>query len=88
VWAPDRADRHDEEARMTIQEPLTRQYRMLCLGCDRTWETTYEIRTLHDDAGDHELFYRHGAPAIGPAMTRCPDCGSLRVRIIPHHLPA
>ena len=70
---------------MTTQDSLTRHYRMLCLACDHTWETTYEIRTLHDDAGDHELFYRNGAPIIGPAMTRCPACGGLRVRIVPHH---
>jgi hypothetical protein len=71
---------------MTTQEPLTRRYRMLCLRCDRTWETTYEIRTLHDDAGDHQLFYRNGAPAIDPAGTRCPHCGGLRVRIVPQRL--
>ena len=51
---------------MTTQESLTRRYRMLCLRCDRAWETAYEIRTLHDDAGDHPLFYRNGAPAVGP----------------------
>jgi hypothetical protein len=72
---------------MTTQESLTRRYRMLCLRCDRAWETAYEIRTLHDDAGDHQLFYRNGAPAVGPAATRCPYCGGLRVRILPHHLP-
>jgi hypothetical protein len=73
---------------MTTQEPLTRQYWMRCQRCDHTWETTYEIRTFHDDAGDHELFYRGGAPVIGPAVARCPHCGGLRVRILPHRLPA
>jgi hypothetical protein len=73
---------------MYDQELRTRRYSMLCLRCDHAWETTYEIRTLHDDAGDHELFYRHGAPGMGPEATRCPFCGGLRVRIIPRHAPA
>jgi hypothetical protein len=73
---------------MHDQEPLTRQNRMLCLRCDRAWEATYEIRTLHDDAGDHQLFYRHGTPTMGPQATRCPYCGGLRVRIVPHPMPA
>jgi hypothetical protein len=73
---------------MIAQEPVTRQYRMLCQRCDHTWQGTYVIRTLHDDAGDHELFYRNGAPAIGPAAAPCPYCGGLRVRILPGHAAA
>jgi hypothetical protein len=46
------------------------------------------IRTLHDDAGDHELFYRGGAPAVGPAAASCPECGGLRVRVLPRLAPA
>jgi hypothetical protein len=57
----------EKEGVMATQEPVTRQYRMLCQRCNHTWEATYVIRTLHDDAGDHELFYRGGAPAIDPA---------------------
>jgi hypothetical protein len=73
---------------MTTEEPSTRQYRMLCLRCGHTWQLTYVIRTLHDDAGDHQLFYRNGAPAIAPAATRCPHCDGLRVRILPGRVPA
>jgi hypothetical protein len=67
---------------MLAQEPVTRQYRMLCQRCDHTWQGTYVIRTLHDDAGDHELFYRDGAPSIGPAATPPPV---LRRPAGPHH---
>jgi hypothetical protein len=73
---------------VTVQEPVTRRYRMLCQRCDHTWEATYVIRTVHDDAGDHELFYRDGLPAIGPAASSCPGCGGLRVRVLPRHAPA
>jgi hypothetical protein len=76
-------DHSDEEGTMIAQEPVTRQYRMLCQRCDHTWQGTYVIRTFHDDAGDHELFYRNGAPSIGPAATLCPYCDGLRVRILP-----
>lgn len=72
---------------MIAQEPVTRQYRMLCQRCDHTWQGTYVIVTLHDDAGDHELFYRNGAPSIGPAATLCPYCCGLRVRILPGQAP-
>jgi hypothetical protein len=77
-----------KEGAMATQEPVTRQYRVLCQRCNHTWEATYVIRTLHDDAGDHELFYRGGAPTIDPAAGSCPDCGGLRVRILPSHAPA
>ena len=73
---------------MYVQELVTRRYSLRCLRCDHAWETTYEVRALHDDAGDHELFYRHGAPVMGPEATPCPFCGGLRVRIIPGHAPA
>jgi hypothetical protein len=75
-----------EEDAMAGQEPLTRRYQMLCQRCERGWETVYEIRTLHDDAGDHQLFYRDGAPAAGPVTMRCPYCGGLRVRVLPRHV--
>jgi hypothetical protein len=73
---------------VVTEEPVPRQYRMLCLRCDHTWEATYVIVTLHDDGGDHELFYRGGAPTIDPAAGSCPRCGGLRVRILPNHAPA
>jgi hypothetical protein len=71
---------------MADQEPLTRHYQMLCQRCERAWETDYEIRTFHDDAGDHQLFYRDGAPVADPVATRCPYCGGLRVRVLPRHV--
>jgi hypothetical protein len=73
---------------MVAQEPVTRKYRMLCQRCNHTWEATYVIVTLHDDAGDHELFYRGTAPTIDPAAGSCPHCGGLRVRILPSRAPA
>ena len=78
---------------MTTQESLTRRYRMLCLRCDRAWETAYEIRTLHDDAGDThsspQRRSRRSAPtaaASGCASfpTTCPPSrrtDDLRVRV-------
>ena len=73
---------------MLAQEPVSRRYQMRCQLCNHTWEATYVIRTLHDDAGDHELFYRGGAPTVGPAAGCCPGCGGLRVRILPSRAPA
>jgi ribosomal protein S27AE len=68
---------------MTRRELLTRQYRMACIRCDYTWQATYQVGILHDDAGDHQLFYRDGTSAVAPAAARCPSCGGLRVRILP-----
>jgi hypothetical protein len=69
---------------MTIDRLVTRQYRLTCRRCRRTWETPYQVATLHDDAGDHELYYRNGAPATAPGSARCPHCGGLRVAILPN----
>jgi hypothetical protein len=68
---------------MTINKLLTRQYRLNCRRCHRTWEATYQVGTFTDDAGDHEVYYRNGAPATAPRSSRCPHCGGLRVIILP-----
>jgi hypothetical protein len=68
---------------MTVDTLVTRHYRLTCRRCHHTWETTYQVRTIHDDAGDHEVYYRGGAPAAAPAASRCPHCGGLRVAILP-----
>lgn len=63
---------------------MTRHYRLTCRRCHRTREAPYQVGTLHDDAGDHELYYRNGAPATAPGSARCPHCGGLRVAILPN----
>jgi hypothetical protein len=68
---------------MSIDRLVTRQYRLACRRCHHRWETAYQVGTLHDDAGDHEVYYRNGAPATAPGSTRCPHCGGLRVTILP-----
>jgi hypothetical protein len=68
---------------MTIDRLVTRRYRLTCRRCQRTWEASYQVGVLHDDAGDHEVYYRDGAPATAPGSTRCPHCGGLRVAILP-----
>jgi hypothetical protein len=62
----------------------TRNYRLACRRCQRTWQTTYEVAAYHDDAGDHEVFYRNGLVVPPPwAQPRCPHCGGLRVALLP-----
>lgn len=62
----------------------TRSYQLLCQRCDATWTATYGVVTFHDDAGDHELFYRDGLPALAPwCGVRCPECGDRRVKVLP-----
>jgi hypothetical protein len=68
---------------MTIDRLVTRTYRFTCRRCHRSWEATYQVGTFHDDAGDHEVYYRGGAPATAPGSARCPFCGGLRVAILP-----
>ena len=73
----------NQRGAVTGREQLTRQYWMACLRCDHTWQATYQVGILHDDAGDHQLFYRDGNLVVAPAAARCPSCGGLRVRILP-----
>jgi hypothetical protein len=68
---------------MSIDRLVTREYRLACRRCHHTWEATYQVGVLHDDAGDHEVYYRHGTPATAPGSSRCPHCGGLRVAILP-----
>jgi hypothetical protein len=68
---------------MTVDTVVTRHYLLTCRRCRHTWGTTYQVRSIHDDAGDHEVYYRGGAPAAAPAASRCPQCGGLRVAILP-----
>jgi hypothetical protein len=68
---------------MIGRELLTRRYWMACLRCDHTWQATYQVGVFHDDAGDHQLFYRDGKPVVAPAAASCPNCGGLRVQILP-----
>jgi hypothetical protein len=39
---------------------------------------------LHDDAGDHEVYFRDGSPATAPGSGSCPYCGGLRVTVLPN----
>jgi hypothetical protein len=69
---------------MAERDQATRRYQLLCQNCDATWSATYGVATFHDDAGDHELFYRHGLPALAPwCGIRCPGCGDRRVKVLP-----
>ena len=69
---------------MTIGPVLTRRYRLSCRRCNRTWKATYQVGTLHDDAGDHEVYFRDGSPATAPGSGSCPYCGGLRVTVLPN----
>jgi hypothetical protein len=68
---------------MTIDSVRTRQYRLTCRRCHRTWTAAYQVGTFTDDAGDHELYFRGGAPATAPGSSSCPHCGGLRVVVLP-----
>jgi hypothetical protein len=68
----------------TIKELATECYLMACRRCDRTWQVTYQVRSFHDDAGDHRLYYRQGIPVTAPWSARCPYCGGQRVTLLPH----
>ncbi len=68
---------------MTTEGMLARDYWLGCRRCGRTWRATYQVRTFHDDAGDHQLFYRDGAPVAAPWSASCPYCGGLRVAVLP-----
>jgi hypothetical protein len=73
---------------MPTERTTIQQRWLYCRRCDRTWQATYQVRTFHDDAGDHQLFYRNGAPAAAPWTAPCPFCGGLRVTIVPGPPPA
>jgi hypothetical protein len=68
---------------MTSTDPTTRPYLLGCRNCGRSWQASYQVRTFTDDAGDHQLFYRDGAPAAAPWSSTCPFCGGLRVTVLP-----
>lgn len=68
---------------MTIDTVRTRRYRLTCRRCHRTWTATYQVGTFHDDADDHEVYFRAGMPATAPGSARCPHCGGLRVVVLP-----
>jgi len=69
---------------MAAREWTTRRYQSLCQRCEATWTATYDVVTFHDDAGDHELFYLHGVPALAPwSGIRCPGCGDPRMKVLP-----
>jgi hypothetical protein len=66
----------------TMRTP--RRYRLHCQQCGRTWDAAYEVVSYHDLDGDHELHYRHGAPALPPwSGIGCPFCGRRHVRVLP-----
>jgi hypothetical protein len=69
---------------MTTDRVRTRQYRLSCRRCHRSWKAAYQVGTFHDDAGDHEVYFRQGAPATAPGSARCPHCGGLRVALLPN----
>ncbi len=54
---------------MTSTGPVTRRYLLGCRNCGRSWQASYEIRSFTDDAGDHQLLDRDGAPAAAPRST-------------------
>jgi hypothetical protein len=68
---------------MAVPDQLTRQYWLICRRCHWVWETDCQVRTLHDEAGDHDLFYVDGRPAPAPWAAACPRCGGLRVELLP-----
>ena len=57
---------------MTIDNVRTRHYRLTCRRCHRTWTATYQVGTFTDDAGDHEVYFRGGAPATAPGVLELP----------------
>ena len=76
------------EVSRTTQRTI-RDCRLTCRRCQRTWQTTYEVVAYHDEAGDHEMFYRNGVVVPPPwAQPRCPFCGGLRVALLPTGLSA
>jgi hypothetical protein len=71
------------EVSLTVERKV-RHYDLLCKRCQRVWHTTYELVAYHDADGDHECFYRYGAPVSPPwARPACPSCGGLRVALLP-----
>ena len=70
-------------AGMTTDTVRTRRYRLTCRRCRRTWTAVYQVGTFHDDAGDHEIYFRGGMPATAPGSARCPHCDGLRVVVLP-----
>lgn len=74
---------------MATSERTPRHYRMLCRRCGGTWDAAYNVMTVHDVEGDHELFYLHGRPAMAPwSGVSCPTCGGQRVAVLPFRAQA
>jgi hypothetical protein len=72
---------------MTPDEMTTEHYAMECRRCNRTWRATYQIRLLHDDAGDHRLYYQQGVLVTAPGSAPCPYCNGQRVTLLPRPVP-
>ena len=67
----------------TIEGLTTARYSLACHHCQRGWQVTYQVRSFHDDAGDHRLYYRAGMPATAPWSVPCPHCHAPRVTLVP-----
>src|SRR6266545_2948243 len=62
---------------MATAERARRPYTITCRRCERSWEVTYEVITLHGLDGDLELLFLKGAPAVPPwPQVTCSACGT------------